>query len=67
MEQKRINSWQWQDQVACSQAIEARGRSRVVYCAGQTSVDGTGARLHCGDMGAQITMALREAKAGTVG
>ena len=58
MEQMRINPWQWQDQFAFSQAIEVRGGSRVVYCAGQTSVDGSGAPLHRGDMGAQITMAL---------
>ena len=58
MEQKRINPWQWQDQFAFSQAIEVGGGSRVVYCAGQTSVDGHGAPLHRGDMGAQITMAL---------
>jgi enamine deaminase RidA (YjgF/YER057c/UK114 family) len=58
MEQKRINPWRWQDQFAFSQAIEVRGGSRVVYCAGQTSVDASGTPLHRGDMAAQIKMAL---------
>ena len=58
MEQKRINPWQWQDQFAFSQAIEVQGGSRVVYCAGQTSVDANGAPMHTGDMAAQISMAL---------
>jgi len=58
MEQKRINPWQWQDQFAFSQAIEVQGGSRVVYCAGQTSVDANGAPLNRGDMAAQINLAL---------
>jgi len=58
MEQKRINPWQWQDQFAFSQAIEVQGGSRVVYCAGQTSVDANGTPLHAGDMAAQINLAL---------
>jgi enamine deaminase RidA (YjgF/YER057c/UK114 family) len=58
MEQKRINPWQWQDQFAFSQAIEVTGGSRVVYCAGQTSVDANGTPLNVGDMPAQINLAL---------
>jgi enamine deaminase RidA (YjgF/YER057c/UK114 family) len=48
MDQRRINPWQWQDQFAFSQAIEA----------GQTSVDGNGTPLHAGYMAAQLNLAL---------
>ena len=39
MEQRKVNPWDWQNQFAFSQAIEVAGGSRVLYCAGQTSVD----------------------------
>ena len=55
---RAVNPWQWQDQFGFSQAIEVRGAERVLYCAGQTSVDANGAPLHAGDMAAQINQAL---------
>jgi enamine deaminase RidA (YjgF/YER057c/UK114 family) len=55
---KAINPWKWQDQFAFSQAIEVTGGGRVLYCAGQTSVDGDGRPMHAGDMAAQIAQAL---------
>jgi enamine deaminase RidA (YjgF/YER057c/UK114 family) len=55
---KAINPWQWQDQFGFSQAIDVRGAQRVVYCAGQTSVDENGGPLHAGDMAAQLTKAF---------
>jgi enamine deaminase RidA (YjgF/YER057c/UK114 family) len=54
----RVNPWGWQDHYGFSQAIEVRGGQRVLYCAGQTSVDGEGNPLHAGSMEAQIGMAL---------
>lgn len=57
-ETTRVNPWRWQDQFGFSQAIEARGGQRVLYCAGQTSVDGEGNPLHPGNMEAQIGLAL---------
>jgi enamine deaminase RidA (YjgF/YER057c/UK114 family) len=57
-ETTRVNPWRWQDQHGFSQAIEARGGQRVLYCAGQTSVDGEGNPLHPGNMEAQIGTAL---------
>lgn len=54
----RVNPWQWQDQFGFSQAIEARGEQRVLYCAGQTSVDDEGNPLHPGDMAGQMGTAL---------
>ena len=58
MEQRAINPWSWQDQYAFSQAIEVTGGERVLYCAGQASVDAEGQPVHAGDMRAQMTQAL---------
>ncbi|HVT02927.1 MAG TPA: RidA family protein [Thermoanaerobaculia bacterium] len=57
-EMKAINPWKWQDQFGFSQGIEVRGAERVLYCAGQTSVDADGAPMHAGDMAAQMNQAL---------
>jgi enamine deaminase RidA (YjgF/YER057c/UK114 family) len=59
MEQRKINPWNWQDQLAFSQAIEVSAASRVLYCAGQTSVDAEGRPLHAGDMTAQVELAFQ--------
>lgn len=55
---KHINPWQWQDQFGFSQAIDVRSAQRVIYCAGQVSVDGSGAPMHKGNLAAQIDQAL---------
>lgn len=57
-EMKAINPWTWQDQFGFSQAIEVRGGERVVYCAGQTSVDASGNPMYRGEMIKQISQAL---------
>jgi 2-iminobutanoate/2-iminopropanoate deaminase len=54
METKTINPWQWQEQFGFAQAVETTGAERVVYLAGQASVDENGGPLHAGDMAAQI-------------
>ena len=59
MEQRMINPWKWQDQYGFSQAIETTNASRVLYCAGQASVDDTGKPVHAGDMRKQIDQAFR--------
>jgi enamine deaminase RidA (YjgF/YER057c/UK114 family) len=59
MEQRKVNPWDWQNQLAFSQAIEVAGGSRVLYCAGQTSVDEQGSPLHAGDMRKQVEMAFQ--------
>ena len=59
MEQRKVNPWAWQDQFAFSQAIEVTGASRVLYCAGQTSVDEQGRPLHAGDMRKQLERAFQ--------
>jgi enamine deaminase RidA (YjgF/YER057c/UK114 family) len=55
---KPVNPWRWQDNFGFSQAVDVRGGSRVLYCAGQTSVDSEGNVLHAGDMAAQLTQAF---------
>lgn len=57
-ELKEINPWTWQDKLQFSQAIETRGGARVLYCAGQTSVDANGTPIHKGNMRAQLDQAL---------
>ena len=59
MEQRKINPWKWQDQYGFSQAIEVTNASRVLYCAGQASVDDTGKPVHAGDMRKQIEQAFQ--------
>jgi enamine deaminase RidA (YjgF/YER057c/UK114 family) len=53
-----VNPWAWQNALGFSQAIEVEGRHRVLYCAGQVSVDASGAPLHARDMGGQVNQAL---------
>lgn len=59
MEQRKINPWKWQDQYGFSQGIEVTNASRVLYCAGQASVDENGKPVHAGDMRKQIEQAFR--------
>jgi enamine deaminase RidA (YjgF/YER057c/UK114 family) len=58
MDARAVNPWTWQDQFGFSQAVEVSGGQRVLFCAGQTSVDDDGAPLHPGDMVAQAHKAL---------
>jgi enamine deaminase RidA (YjgF/YER057c/UK114 family) len=55
---KEVNPWTWQDQFGFSQGIDVRGAERVLYCAGQTSVDAEGQPLHAGDFAKQILQAI---------
>ena len=57
-ETRRVNPWTWQDQFGFSQAIDVGGAERVLFCAGQTSVDADGNPMHRGDMVAQINQAM---------
>ena len=58
MNTKAINPWTWQDRFGFSQAIELTGAQRILYCAGQTSVDDQGSPVAVGDMAGQISQAL---------
>ena len=43
-----INPWGWQDAYGFVQANEVSDTQRVLYCAGQVSVDAEGNPLHPG-------------------
>ena len=58
MQIKPVNPWTWQDAFGYSQAMEVSGGGRVLFCAGQTSVDENGKPLHAGDMTKQVEQAL---------
>jgi enamine deaminase RidA (YjgF/YER057c/UK114 family) len=55
---KVVNPWSWQDSFHFSQAVEVPEGRRVVFLAGQTSVDPDGHPLHQGDMRAQLERAF---------
>lgn len=58
MDKKLINPWKWQDEFGFSQAVEISGHSRVLRCAGQTSVNENGEPQHEGNMAAQLGLAM---------
>jgi enamine deaminase RidA (YjgF/YER057c/UK114 family) len=52
------NPCTWQEQYGFSQGVVVEGGKRVLYCAGQTSVDGDGNPMHAGNMAAQLAQAF---------
>jgi enamine deaminase RidA (YjgF/YER057c/UK114 family) len=58
MKQKIINPWTWQEPFAFVQGKEISGHERVLFIAGQASVDADGKLLHEGDMRGQMNQAL---------
>ncbi len=58
MEKRLINPWEWQNQLGFSQGIEISHGQRVLYCAGQASMDAEGKPAHPGNMRAQVNQAL---------
>jgi enamine deaminase RidA (YjgF/YER057c/UK114 family) len=58
MERRVVNPWSWQDGFGFSQAVEITAGQRVLYCAGQASVDADGRPMHPGDIVAQLNQAL---------
>jgi enamine deaminase RidA (YjgF/YER057c/UK114 family) len=58
MEMRAVNPWTWQDRLNFSHAVDTAGADRVVFLAGQTSVDADGRAMHPGDMAAQLARAF---------
>jgi enamine deaminase RidA (YjgF/YER057c/UK114 family) len=58
MERTVINPWPWSVAMGFNQGEVVQGAERVLFCAGQTSVDAEGNPQHAGDMAAQISLAL---------
>jgi enamine deaminase RidA (YjgF/YER057c/UK114 family) len=53
-----VNPWQWSLEFGFNQGEIVEGGQRVLFCAGQTSVDGEGSPQFAGDMAAQISLAV---------
>ena len=58
MERQIVNPWTWQDARGFVQANVLTGAEKLVFCAGQVSVDAEGNPLHAGDMAGQIAQTL---------
>ena len=58
MQRTVVNPWQWSVEMGFNQGEVVEGATRVLFCAGQTSVDANGAPQHPGDMAAQVSLAL---------
>jgi enamine deaminase RidA (YjgF/YER057c/UK114 family) len=58
MQRRGINPWQWSVDMGFNQGELVEGARRVLFCAGQTSVDENGTPRHAGDMAAQLSLAL---------
>lgn len=58
MKRTAVNPWPWSLKLGYNQAEIIDAATRHVICAGQTSVDNTGAPQHIGDMRGQIGLAL---------
>jgi enamine deaminase RidA (YjgF/YER057c/UK114 family) len=57
VERTAVNPWTWSLDFGFNQGEIVDGATRVLFCAGQTSVDGDGTPQHAGDMAAQIGLA----------
>jgi enamine deaminase RidA (YjgF/YER057c/UK114 family) len=57
MEKRTINPWTWQERAGFQQAVETTGAERVLWCAGQTSLDADG-EVVGDDMATQIAQSL---------
>jgi enamine deaminase RidA (YjgF/YER057c/UK114 family) len=58
VERKIVNPAKWQDPLGFVQGHEVTGAQRVLYCAGQVSVDPEGQTLHAGDYRGQVNRVL---------
>lgn len=58
MERKIINPSKWQDALGFVQGHEVTGAQRVLYCAGQVSVDADGKSVHAGDFRGQLNRTI---------
>ena len=63
MKRTAVNPWQWSLGFGFNQAELVEGAQKVLFCSGQTSVDGDGNVMHEGDMAAQIALALDNVEA----
>ncbi len=62
MKRRIINPWTWQDRFEFVQANEVTDGKRMLFFAGQISVDDNGDLLHPGDMVKQMEQILKNLK-----
>jgi enamine deaminase RidA (YjgF/YER057c/UK114 family) len=58
MEREIVNPWSWQEGRGWAHGNVLTGAEKLVFCAGQVSVDADGNPIHAGDMAGQIAQAL---------
>ncbi len=58
MQRTAINPWPWSLQYAYNQAELIQSHTRMLFCAGQTSIDNDGNPQHADDIAAQLTLAI---------
>lgn len=58
MKRTPVNPWPWSLPLGYNQGEILENPRRQLVCAGQTSVDASGAPQHAGDMRAQLALAL---------
>jgi enamine deaminase RidA (YjgF/YER057c/UK114 family) len=58
MEITAVDPWDWQRQFSYSQSLRVADIQRIVWVAGQPSVDSAGDPIHPGDMRAQLSQAF---------
>ena len=58
MQRTAINPWEWSSRFGFNQAERVEGARTLLFCAGQTAVDGEGTPQHLGDIAAQLALAL---------
>lgn len=58
MRQAAINPWSWSLRYGFSQGLLVEGQGRVLFCAGQASMDDDGNPTNAGDIRAQIDAAM---------
>jgi enamine deaminase RidA (YjgF/YER057c/UK114 family) len=58
VERKIFNPSKWQDALGFVQGHEVSGAYRVLYCAGQVSVDADGKTAHAGDFRGQLNRTI---------
>ena len=58
VERNAVNPWTWSVAFGFNQGELIEGAGKVLFCSGQTSVDGEGGPQHPGDMAAQAALAM---------
>ena len=63
MRRTAVNPWQWSISMGFNQAEVVTDHTRMLFCAGQTAMDGDGNPQHPGDMPAQVALAVENLEA----